>query len=130
MPHLEIQHSPVLSERHDMAKLCEDLRRCMAEQGCFPVGGVRVRAWPTPAEALADAHPDNCFVDMVLRMGTGRAQDVKRAAGDAIMAAAKAFFARELDGPHFMLALEIAEIDSDLSWKTNTIHPRLKAGTQ
>jgi 5-carboxymethyl-2-hydroxymuconate isomerase len=126
MPHLTIQHSPKLAERYDMAALCETLRGVMAAQGCFPVGGIRVRAWPTPAEGLADGHPDNAYVDMILRMGAGRPGEVKRAAGDAIMAAVEGFFAEELGQPHLMIALEIVEIDPDFSWKTNTIHPRLK----
>ena len=126
MPHLTIQHSPRLSESHDMHALCDLLRHVMLGQGCFPPGGIRVRAWPTPAEALADGHPDNAYVDMVLRMGAGRSDAVKRAAGAALMAEAEAFFADLLAAPHMMLALEIVEIDPDLSWKTNSIHPRLK----
>ena len=127
MPHLTIQHSPALGDRHDMAALCAALRAVMVAQGCFPEGGIRVRAWPTPAEALADGHPENVYADMILRMGAGRSDAVKRAAGVALMAEAEAFFAQELAKPHMMLALEIIEIDPELSWKTNTIHPRLRA---
>ena len=129
MPHLTIQHSPALGQRHDMVALCEALRAVMVAQGCFPVGGIRVRAWETPAEALADGHPDNVYADMILRMGAGRSEKVKRAAGAALMAAAGAFFADELARPHMMLALEIIEIDAEFSWKTNSIHPRLKGTT-
>ncbi|TGU68353.1 5-carboxymethyl-2-hydroxymuconate isomerase, partial [Mesorhizobium sp. M1C.F.Ca.ET.144.01.1.1] len=28
--------------------------------------------------------------------------------------------------PHFALSLEIREIDAELSWKKNAIHPRLR----
>lgn len=126
MAHLTIQHSARLAERHDMAELCDTLRAVMVAQGCFPVGGIRVRAWPTPADAMADGHPDNLYADLVLRMGAGRDRDTRRAAGEAIMSAANAFFASELAGNHFAMALEIVEIDPDMSWKTNTIHARLK----
>lgn len=97
----------------------------MCDLGCFPVGGIRVRAWATPAQAIADGHPDNTFADLVLRMGAGRDASTKRAAGAAIMSAAETFFAAELARPHFALALEIIEISKDYSWKTNSIHPRL-----
>lgn len=126
MAHLTIQHSASLGARRDMAALCETLRAVMVAQGCFPVGGIRVRAWPTPAEAIADGHPDNAYADLVLRMGAGRDTRTRQAAGAAIMAAAESFFAPELAGAHFALALEIVEIDPDMSWKTNTIHARLK----
>jgi 5-carboxymethyl-2-hydroxymuconate isomerase len=128
MPHLTIQHSPGLAHRHDMAALCETLRQVMAARGCFPVGGIRVRAWPTPAEAIGDGHPDNTYADMILRIGAGRSAEVKRDAGDAIMAAAKEFFAHELARPHFALALEIVEIDANFSWKANSIHERIAQG--
>lgn len=130
MPHLSIQHSPRLSDTHDMAALCEALRQTMIQAGCFPLGGIRVRAWPTPAEAIADGHPDNAYADLVLRMGAGRSKDVRRAAGEAIMSCAEDFFAGALATGHFALALEIIEIDSDLSWKTNSIHARLKGKTE
>lgn len=111
-----------------MSALCETLRQVMVAQGCFPEGGIRVRAWPTPAEAIADGHPDNAYADLILRMGAGRTPDVRRAAGEALMAAARAFFAEDLARPHFALALEITEIDPEFSWKANSIHPRLKQG--
>lgn len=129
MPHLTIQHSPSLAARYEMAALCEALRVEMVAQGCFPIGGIRVRAWPTPAEAIADGHEVNAYADMVLRMGAGRSAEVKRAAGAALMAIAEAFFADDLAKPHFALALEIIEIDPEFSWKTNSIHPRLKGQT-
>ncbi len=129
MPHLTIQHSPSLSGRYDMAALCEALRLEMVALGCFPVGGIRVRAWPTPAEAIADGHEANAYADMVLRMGKGRSAQIKRAAGAALMAVAERFFAQDLATPHFALALEIIEIDPEFSWKTNTIHARLKGTT-
>ena len=128
MAHLTLQYSPALGVRHDMSDLCERLRKVMAAQDCFPLGGIRVRAWPTPAEALADGHPDNIYCDMILRMGAGRSDEVKLKAGAEIMAEAEKFLAEELRDNHMMLALEVIEIDPRFSWKTNTIHPRLKAG--
>ncbi|MEP4198708.1 MAG: 5-carboxymethyl-2-hydroxymuconate isomerase [Aliishimia sp.] len=126
MPHLTLQHSAALSQRYDMTALCENLRKVMVAQGCFPTGGIRVRAWPTPAQAVADGHPDNVYVDLILRMAVGRTADVKRAAGDAIMAATETFFADDLTRAHIAIALEIVEIEPEFSWKTNTIHARLK----
>lgn len=128
LPHLTIQHSPGLALRHDMSALCESLRQVMAAQGCFPLGGIRVRARPTPAAAVADTHPDNACADLVLRMGAGRAPEIRQAAGAALMEASKALFAEEQARPHFALALEIVEIDPAYSWKANSIHPRIEHG--
>ena len=46
------------------------------------------------------------------------------------MAVAEMHFAVELARPHFALSLEITEIDGKFSWKTNTIHPRLRGAAK
>ncbi len=125
MPHLVIQYSSNLTETIDMQALCNQLRLAMIDTGIFPEGGIRVRTFSTDHCSIADAHPDNAFADMVLRIGAGRTMDEKSNAGEAIMAAAKHHFRGLLDAPHFALSLEIIEIDKALSWKANSIHPRL-----
>lgn len=126
MPHLTIQYSKNLNGGFDMQSLCETLRLTMIDVGIFPLGGIRVRAFAADAASIADDHPDNAFVDMVLRIGAGRSRDEKKQAGEAILATAREFFQEVLDTPHFALSLEIIEIDPLLSWKINSIHSRVK----
>ena len=128
MAHLVIQYSANLDHKVDMPALCEELCSVMADTGIFPLGGVRVRAFGAEAYAVADGDPKNAFADLVLRMGAGRSPEDKKGAGEAILAAAKAHFSALLAEPHFALSLEIVEIDPVLSWKINSIHPRLKQG--
>jgi 5-carboxymethyl-2-hydroxymuconate isomerase len=63
---------------------------------------------------------------MVFRIGAGRSEADKKLTGERLMHAAETVFAKELASPHFALSLEIVEIDPVLSWKTNSIHSRLK----
>ena len=126
MPHLIIQYSKNLDTQVDMQSLCEQLRGKMIETGIFPLGGIRVRAFAADTCAIADAHPDNAFADMMLRIGAGRSLADKKNAGDLLVETARHFFAAQLDESHFALSFEIVEIDPDLSWKINSIHPRLK----
>jgi 5-carboxymethyl-2-hydroxymuconate isomerase len=126
MPHLVLQHSSNI----DMAQLksaCDALHEVMVGTGIFPLGGIRVRAVPASIYAVADKHPQNAFVDMVLRMAKGRTDAQKKNAGEMLMGRAEDIFASELASPHFALSLEIIEIDDVFSWKTNSIHSRLKA---
>lgn len=125
MPHLTIQYSQNLEGHLDVSALCEDARLAMLETGTFPLGGIRVRAHPVKHYAIGDAHADNSFVDLILRMGIGRDHDTKHAAGAAIMAVAEHHAKPFLDTGFCAVALEIVEIDKDLSWKTNTIHSRI-----
>jgi 5-carboxymethyl-2-hydroxymuconate isomerase len=66
---------------------------------------------------------------MSLRIGKGRSEADRKRAGEAIFAAVSAFLSERFETPHFMLSLEIREIDADLSWKKNAIHPRLRQKT-
>ncbi len=125
MPHLMLQYSKNLEDRFDIQKLVEELRLTMIDTGIFPPGGIRVRANAADFVSIADAHPDNGFTDMVLRIGAGRTMDEKKRAGEAILATAQRLFHEQLNAPHFALSLEIIEIDPLLSWKINSIHPRV-----
>ena len=128
MPHLRIECSANIEKRVDMAEFCRLMSDALMSTGLFPLGGIRVRAYPAEAIAIADGHAGNAFVDMVLRLGEGRLLAERRRTGETLIAAARAFLAGVLAEPHFALSLEIVEIDKALSWKINTIHPRLKTG--
>ena len=126
MPHLSIQYSPQLDDSHDISALCHDLSDAITESALFPVAGIRVRAFRADHESVADRHPDNAFVAMQMYIGAGRTLEEQQRAGAHIYAAAEAFFADRLAGAHFMLSMEIFETRADLSWKRNSVHPRLK----
>lgn len=126
MPHLSIEHSAGL-EKDRMTALCLDLRLALLGTGVFEEGAIRVRCLPCAVAAVADLHPDNRFAAMILRIGAGRGMEDKQRMGRAVMAAAEAHFADLLAEPHFALSLDIVENDPGLSWKTNSIHPRLRA---
>ncbi len=109
-----------------MQSLCEKLLAVLISTKLYPLGGIRVRALSCEAAAIADCHPSNAFADMVFRIGTGRSEADKKMTGKVLMETAEFHFAAELATPHFALSLEIVEIDPVFSWKTNSIHPRLK----
>ena len=105
---------------------CTALLETVLETGSFEIGGVRVRALRAGHYAIADRLPENAFVDLSFRIGKGRSADEKKRAGEAIFATASRLLGPLFETPHFALSLEIREIDAELSWKKNTIHPRLR----
>lgn len=129
MPHLSMEYSANLDEAVDFDGLCASLHAAVLGTGLFELGAVRVRAVRCDHFAIADLLPDNGFIDMSFRIGAGRSDEEKRLVGAAIMAMAEARLSEPLAKPHFALSLEIREIDSRLSWKTNTIHTRLRNRT-
>ena len=126
MPHLVIQYSKNLGEQVNMTDFCIAMSKALQQTGLFPLAGIRVRAYPALDSSTADEHPDNAFADIILRIGEGRSEEQKAIVGHSLMEAAKSAFVAQLAHPHFALSLEIIEISKLLSWKINSIHPRLK----
>lgn len=127
MPHLTLEYSANLDGRVDMRGLCSILAKALAGTGLFELGAIRVRALPCDAYAIADELPQNAFIDASLRIGAGRSLEDKERTGKVLFEAMTAFLSELFSTPHFALSLEIREIDAQLSWKKNAIHPRLRA---
>ncbi|MGZ2461684.1 5-carboxymethyl-2-hydroxymuconate isomerase [Rhizobium anhuiense] len=126
MPHLTVEYSANLEGHADMGALCGTLLETVLETGLFEVGAVRVRALKADHYAIADRLAENSFIDLSFRIGKGRSANEKKHTGEALFAAASAALAPLFETPHFALSLEIREIDAELSWKKNAIHPRLR----
>ncbi len=126
MPHVIVEYSANLEPRVDIAALCEALRTAAAAQEIFPEDGVRVRALRAEYYAIADAHPDNAFIDISVRLRGGRALEARKVATEAIFDAARVFLAELIATTPIMLSLEMRDIDPELSPKLNTIRDRME----
>lgn len=126
MPHFTIEYSANLDEHVDMKALCAEVLDAAMASGAFELGAVRVRAIRCEAYAVADRHPENGFIDLSLRLAAGRTPEVRKKLGDMVFDRMSAFLAPLFATPHFALSFEIREIDPNLSWKKNAIHPRLR----
>jgi 5-carboxymethyl-2-hydroxymuconate isomerase len=122
---MQIQYSANCQDRIDMDAFVQEIGDEILLLELYPLGGLRVRAAKQDHVMIADGHPENAFIDMVFRIGKGRSSEEKQKTGAAIQAKAEAILGDTLHDGHFMLSLEIVEIDADLSWKTNSIHKRL-----
>jgi 5-carboxymethyl-2-hydroxymuconate isomerase len=126
VPHLTLEYSANLDGAVDFDVLCQALLKALLDSGQVERGAPRVRAIRCDAYAIADAAPENSFIDMSLRLGAGRTLDQKRTMGEALIAAVQPLLTAQFVHPHFALSLEVREIDPDLSWKLNTMHARLR----
>ena len=126
MPHLTVEYSANLEGHTDLDALCAALLETVLATGLFEVGAVRVRALRADHYAIADRLAENAFIDLNFRIGKGRSAEEKKHTGEAIFATAEKHLAALFETPHFALSLEIREIDAELSWKKNAIHPRLR----
>ena len=121
MPHIQIDYSPNLEARLDIAGFCRRLRDAAVETGILPLAGVRVRATACTHVVIADGNPDHSFLDISLRLRGGRSQDQKEAATALIFAAAEKYCAEVMATSSFMLSFEMRDIDPALSPKASSI---------
>ncbi|MCC6008494.1 MAG: 5-carboxymethyl-2-hydroxymuconate isomerase [Rhodobacteraceae bacterium] len=123
MPHLVLDYPPDLAELVEMGALCAVLRDAMVATGLFPLGGIRVRGRAAECWAIADGSRQFLYLDLVLRMGTGRSEADRARAMAEIYDAARAFLEPRVGDVPTALSMEIIEIDPVLSDKRwNTIH--------
>ncbi|KVE99134.1 5-carboxymethyl-2-hydroxymuconate Delta-isomerase [Burkholderia vietnamiensis] len=133
MPHLTLEYSNNLADEDNIALLCRKLARSLDaqrenDQGVFPLGGIRVRALRCDEFCIADGRiEDAAFLHGNLKIGAGRSEAAKKAAGDALFDIIKQHFAESFDRQGLALSLEINEFSEAGTWKHNNLHARLKA---
>ena len=155
MPHLVILYTPNLDlpagqGGTDMTALCRALADTMvaqrdeADKPVFPLGGVRVLAYPAAHFAVSDGGAAGqaagfsgeagsyAFVYLNLRMGRGRMGRGRGAAvhasvGKALEACAKAHFATQLAQRPIGVTLQIDEGPEVFDAKNSSLHPLFTA---
>ena len=126
MPHVTMEYSANLESLVDFDGLCRAIHTTGIATGLFELGAVRVRAIKCDHYAIADLLPQNSFIDTSIRIGLGRSQADKERLGDAINTTMNEFLAAQLAEPYFAISIEVREINTPLSWKTNAMHPRIR----
>ncbi len=126
MPHLIVEHSDNLSHSHDMAELAQQLSDVVVATGIFPLAGIRVRMHPVETYAIADGHPDNAFVALIMRIGAGRDLETRQRGGQAVFDCLCNYFSDEIDAGFMAISVDIEINDSDMSMKRNGVAGRLK----
>ena len=126
MPQLRFDYPPALAAHADPAAFAAAMRAAMAATGLFPVGGIRVRGHAADAVSAFDGADGWIWLDMKLRIGTGRSEADRARACDALYTAARAFLEPRIAPRPFALSLELREIDPAFSRKGwNTVHAAL-----
>lgn len=129
MPHLVILYTANLDKETDMTALCRTLADTMLqikdETGAqvYPTGGTRVFAYPAAHFAVADGKDDYAFVYLNVRMAKGRSDATKKAAGEAIIASAKAHFETVFAQRRIGMTLQIDEGMEVFDAKHSNLHP-------
>jgi 5-carboxymethyl-2-hydroxymuconate isomerase len=135
MPHLVILYTPQLDRETDISALCRRLADTMLAvrdddgKAVFPVGGVRVLAYPAAHHAVADGSGDHAFCYFNLRMARGRTASVHQRAGQMLVDAARAQLAPLLAARPVGLTLQIDEGAEVFDGKFGNLHPLFQTPT-
>lgn len=121
MPHQIIEYSANLEALIDIQLLVDGLHENAMGIDGLPLGGLRTRAARRENFQVADEHPDNAFVHMVLRLGHGRDEVTKKRFGEAIFTTLCALLEEVSSTSPLAISFEIQEIDPVLTWKKNNL---------
>ena len=125
-----IEYSGNLGGQLDLPLFLRTLRDSALATGVFPLGGIRVRAYQADHYLIADGHPDNAFVHIMLRVGHGRDLQTRRRACEAIFAAACEHLESLYERLPLGISLEMQEVDAVLTAKKNNLHEYVKRRSQ
>ena len=121
MPHQIIEYSANLESLTDIQVLVDGLHENAMKIDGMPLGGLRTRAVRRDIYQVADQHPENAFVHMILKLGHGRDEDTKKRFGEAIFAALCELLEPVSSTSPLAISFEIQEIDAVLTWKKNNL---------
>lgn len=126
MAHATVEYTDNLEQDLDVGGLLRLIAEEMRDRsdGVFPVGGIRVRALRLTDYVIADGSgPDDAFINIDVKMGSGRTAEFRQRFFDQLFAAVKlqlgSLFARR----PLALSMYVEEAEG---WKHNSIHARLK----
>ena len=130
MPHISIEYSGNVEPEIDVGALCEHMRKAAASLVALPMPGLRVRAFRADYWAVADGTPAHSFIDVSVRLRSGRSMEVRRDVSNRLFGAVREFVAPYIAVNSLALSLELRDIDPDLSPKTGTIREHLAGNSQ
>jgi len=126
MPHLNIEYSANLEDALDVQALVDRIHETALETGIFPLGGVRTRAEARKYYRIANGDPRAGYIHMLVRIGSGRDLEVRRAAGERLFTALCEFTDQLYRTRPLALSFELHEIPPDMAWRKNNLHELLK----
>jgi 5-carboxymethyl-2-hydroxymuconate isomerase len=129
MAHFIVEYTGNIKAEADISGLLRKANETLiAQDGVYPIGGVRSRAIELADWCIADGAADYAFVHGTLKIGAGRAREVRQRTGDALFETMKAHFADLYARRYLALSLEIYEFDEAGTWKHNNVHARFRKG--
>ena len=126
MPHIWIECSANLDlDTRALMRAVQDA--AVGDGSLYPLAGARTRAVRVDDYLIADGHPDNAFVHVLLRIGHGRSAAQQAALGERAFQALRDALAPEMARRPLGLSLQVEEADAVLNYKHSNYRDYLAA---
>ena len=124
MPHVIVEYTDNIDT--DIPDLLRAIAaRCAETDGVLALAGVRVRAIRLTEYVIADDKPEYGFVNVTVKLGSGRDPQFKRDFFGALFELIKAKLAGAMAARPLALSMYIEEIDEAGAWRHNGVREAL-----
>jgi 5-carboxymethyl-2-hydroxymuconate isomerase len=121
MPHVIVEYSRGAGERVAIEALTAAVHRCIRDGGIVKPKAVRTFAREATFSCVADEHPQNHFIQVIIRMAPGRPLETKQQLLRATLEAARAAAAPALSEGRLGLRVDLYESDPTLAVQESTL---------
>ena len=129
MPHFIVEYTDNLRAEGRISELLAKANAVMrAQDGVFPLGGIRCRAIEVRDYFIADGEDDYAFVHAHLKIGPGRAEAEITKALDELFTMMREHFAPLFEKRYLALSMEFTEFGKHSRYRHNNLHTRFKEG--
>ncbi len=126
MPHFVVEYTDNVAQCDIPALLAKASAILAAQNGVFPLGGIRARAIAARHYCISNGHGGDAFVHATLKIGFGRSAEAKKKVCDELFDLLRQHFQAAAAGPDVTVSMEIYEFDEGGTYKLNNVHARFR----
>jgi 5-carboxymethyl-2-hydroxymuconate isomerase len=121
MPHIVIDYSRGASEVVDIEAMVRAVHREVRDGGLVTPSAVRTLAREATVSLVADEHPQNHFIQIIIRVAPGRAPEVKQQLLHGVFKAARGVAEVALADGRIGLRADLHESDPEFAVSASSI---------
>jgi 5-carboxymethyl-2-hydroxymuconate isomerase len=126
VPHFIVEYTSNLAGADIGALLRKASATLAAQDGVFPLGGIRARALMYSDYCIADGGDERGYVHATLKIGFGRTDAAKQRVCRELFAMMREHFGRSSAPRPPLLSMELYEFDEGGTYRLNNLHSRFR----
>jgi 5-carboxymethyl-2-hydroxymuconate isomerase len=126
MPHVIVEYSANIEDKIRVPQLLATLHEAIGQTGIAEIAGLRTRAERRDEYRVADNHPENGFVAILVRIAQGRSLETRKMVLETLTAAVNKHLEAVFATTPLALSVEVQEIDPVLRVNRSNIRDWMK----